>query len=221
MELKAVIFDLDGTLIDSMSIWKDVDIVYLKRRGIEVTPDLFTDMPEGNSFSELAVYVKSRFNLPDSIETICSEWTQMVMEHYERVIGLRHGVLELLQFLKKKDILMAIGTSNSLELTSAVLTNNNIYDYFQVIISGDTHLRGKPFPDIFIKAASSLGLNSEECLVIEDTLVGVRSAKTAGMRVIAIQEPESDNDWLKIKEAADFAVMDFKEILLYLHEVMG
>jgi HAD superfamily hydrolase (TIGR01509 family) len=216
MELKAVIFDLDGTLIDSMGIWRDVDIEYLQKRGIEVTPDLFTNLPQGNSFSELAQYVKDKFNLPDSIETICNEWTQMVKGHYETHISLSPGVMPLLNFLKEKNILMAVGTSNSMQLTQAALKNNKVSDYFKVVISGDTHLRGKPFPDIFIEAANNLGFSIEECLVIEDTLVGVLSAKAAGMKVIAIKEPDSQNDWLKIKQEADYAVSHFAEILLYL-----
>ena len=216
MELKAVIFDLDGTLIDSMGIWRDVDIEYLQKRGIEVTPDLFTNLPQGNSFSELAQYVKDKFNLPDSIETICNEWTQMVKGHYENHISLRPGVMPLLRFLKEQNILMAVGTSNSLQLTQAALKNNKVSDYFKVVISGDTHLRGKPFPDIFIEAAKNLDFSIEECLVIEDTLVGVMSAKAAGMKVIAIKEPDSQNDWLKIKQEADYTVSHFEEILLYL-----
>ncbi|MCF7913025.1 MAG: HAD family phosphatase [Candidatus Cloacimonetes bacterium] len=216
MDIKAVIFDLDGTLIDSMGIWRNVDIEYLQKRGIEVTPDLFTNLPQGNSFSELAHYVKDKFNLPDSIETICNEWTQMVKGHYENQLKLRPGVMELLRFLKKKHILMAVGTSNSLELTQSALKNNKVSDYFRVVISGDTHLRGKPFPDIFIEAAKNLDLSADECLVIEDTLVGVLSAKAAGMRVIAIKEPDSQSDWFRIKQEADFAVSHFEEILLYL-----
>ena len=218
MGIRAVIFDLDGTLIDSMGIWRDVDMEYLEKRGIAPTPDLFADVPEGNSFSEYAHYVKNRFNLPDSIETICAEWTNMVKDHYEHHIGLRSGVLELLSFLKTNNILMAVGTSNSMELTKAVLKNNQVFDYFKIVISGDTHLRGKPFPDIFCEAAKELGCNDNEVIVIEDTLVGVMSAKAAGMKVVAIKDPDSIKDWQKIKHEADHFVNDFAEILLYLQE---
>ena len=216
MDFGAVIFDLDGTLIDSMGIWRDVDMEYLEKRGIEPTPDLFADVPEGNSFSEYAHYVKNRFSLPDSIETICAEWTTMVKDHYEHHIGLRPGVLELLKYLISRNILMAVGTSNSMELTKSVLKNNQVYDYFKIVISGDTHLRGKPFPDIFCEAAKELGFSPSEVIVIEDTLVGVMSAKAAGMKVIAIKDPDSIKDWQKIKYEADHVVNNFTEILLYL-----
>ena len=124
--LKAVIFDLDGTLIDSMGIWVKVDVEYLTRRNIPVTPDLFKDVPAGNSFQELAHYVKTRFDLPDTIEEICHEWTEMVLGHYENDIKLKDGVVELLKFLKAEGIEMAIGTSNSELLTESVLRNNKI-----------------------------------------------------------------------------------------------
>jgi HAD superfamily hydrolase (TIGR01509 family) len=220
MQLEAVIFDLDGTLIDSMHIWRDVDLEYLQKRGIEVTPDLFTDMPEGNSFSELAIYVKERFNLTDTIEMICNEWTMMVKDHYENQIGLRPGVQRLLDYLKAKKIKMAIGTSNSLELTSAVLKKNQISDYFLEIVSGDTHLRGKPFPDIFSHTAVSLDVLPQECLVIEDTLVGVKSALSAGMKVLAVQESDSRQDWQEIAATADYTASDFYQIMPIIQKLM-
>ena len=220
MKLKAVLFDLDGTLIDSMGIWRDVDFEYLNKRGIEVTPELFKDMPEGNSFNELAIYVKNKFGLPDKIEEICNEWTQMVKKHYEDKIELRKGVLELLNFLNEKNVVMGIGTSNSLELTTAVLKNNNVFQYFQEIICGDRKLRGKPYPDIFIQAADALKIPNEQCLVIEDTLVGVQSAKKANMKIIAIKESNSLDDWHEISNLADHTVEEFNEIQVYLEKML-
>ncbi|MCF7919846.1 MAG: HAD family phosphatase [Candidatus Cloacimonetes bacterium] len=210
--LQAVIFDLDGTLIDSMGIWVKVDVEYLTRRGIPATPDLFSNVPAGNSFHELAHYVKNRFDLPDSIETICQEWTDMVKEHYENDIELKAGVRELLEYLRASHIKMAIGTSNSSLLTEAVLVNNGIRDFFEVITTGDQNLRGKPYPDIFLTAAADLNVMPENCLVVEDTLAGARSAAAAGMKVIAIEEDESKKDWPDIEKIAIFSAKEIIDI---------
>ena len=78
MKYKAVIFDLDGTLIDSMGIWIQVDKEYLEKRNIPVPSDLFEDVPEGNSFNEICQYFKDKFKLPDTIEEIGAEWTEML-----------------------------------------------------------------------------------------------------------------------------------------------
>ena len=93
---KAVIFDMDGTLIDSMQLWRNVDKDFLHSRGLKVPPDLFAELPQGNSFIQTAQYFKDRFGLPDSPESIMQEWTKMVSKHYETDIELKPGAIELL-----------------------------------------------------------------------------------------------------------------------------
>jgi len=220
IDLKAVIFDLDGTLIDSMGIWVKVDVKYLSRRNIPVTPDLFKDVPAGNSFHELAHYVKDKFDLPDTIEEICHEWTEMVRDHYENDIKLKVGVLELITYLKEHEIEMAIGTSNSELLTESVLRSNKIRDFFRYVISGDQDLRGKPFPDIFLKAAAALKIKPENCLVLEDTLAGAKAAVAAGMKVICVQDEDSKKEWQEIEKIAIFSAKEIIDIGNFIKIIM-
>ncbi len=212
MDLQAVIFDLDGTLIDSMQVWISVDKEYLGKRGITVPDDLFQDIEEGDSFVEVAKYFKKKFNLSDSTDEIMQEWTNMVAWHYENNISLKPGAKELLYILKEHNIKVAVGTSNSLNLAQKVLKANDVLHLFDCIVAGCKKIRGKPFPDIFLQAASELNVPPEHTLVIEDVLVGVIAAKKAGMKVFAIGDEHSKYDQEKITKIADFYAKDFWEI---------
>ncbi len=213
MKYKAVIFDLDGTLIDSMGVWFQVDVEYLSKRNIEVEENLFSQVEGGNSFIEIAQFFKKRFNLPDTLEEIMNEWTEMVAHHYKNNVKLKPGAFELIQYLKGKNIKLGIGTSNSKYLTEIVLKENDVLRYFDCIVAGCEEIKGKPFPDIFLKLASQLKVDASECIVIEDVLVGVKAAKKAGMKVYAIYDKYSKKEKTEISEIADFYADDFKEIL--------
>ena len=212
MDIKAVIFDLDGTLIDSMGVWVKVDKEYLKKRDITPPENLFDDVKSGNSFTEIAVYFKEKFNLPDTIEEIMTEWILMVEEHYKNRIELRPGVKNFLELLHENKIKTAIGTSNELQLTELVLKSHGIFDYFDVIVSGCKGIKGKPYPDIFLEAASLIDVKPEHCLVIEDTLVGVEAALNAEMTVFAIEDKQASGDRTIIKEKADYFAKTFDQI---------
>ena len=219
MKLEAVIFDLDGTLIDSMGVWAEVDKEYLGKRGIPVPDDLFQDMEHGDSFVEVAKYFKQKFNLSDTIEEIMKEWTEMVTWHYENDIPLKLGARELLNFLKAHKIKIGVGTSNSKFLAHAVLKSNNVLHFFDCIVAGCEDIKGKPFPDIFLKVASGLGVKPENCLVIEDVLVGIQAARNAGMTVFSIEDEHTKSEWEKIKKITDFYGKNFYVIKERLEKV--
>lgn len=218
MRIDAVIFDLDGTLIDSMGVWEDVDKVFLGRRNIEVPDDLFEDMSAGNNFQGLALHFKERFALPDSVEEIMEEWTEQVVDYYLHHIPVKEGAVKILQYLKDNSIPMAIGTSNSLFLTESVLNRHEILPYFRHIVTGAEVDCGKPFPDIYLKVAQLLGVSPQFCLVLEDSLQGVQAGKSAGMRVIALRDEFSRREFDLIKAEADHFMDDFQQVLNWIKE---
>lgn len=209
--IHAVIFDLDGTLVNSMWIWKQIDIDYLGKRGIALPDDLQKEI-EGMSFTETAYYFKERFGLKDSIEEIKAEWMDMTKDYYENKIDLKKGVYPFLKELKNKGIKMGIGTSNAKELAEAVLKKNNIINFFDSIRTSCEVKKGKPYPDIFLKVAEDLGVAPENCLVFEDTYAGVLAAKRAGMKAFAIADESSFEYKEDICSLADLYIEGFEEI---------
>ena len=210
--VKAVLFDFDGTLADSMWMWDDIDIEYLGSRGIAL-PDTLQKEIEGMSFSETAIYFKETFHLDDSLEEIKADWNRMAMDKYIHEVPLKAGVLEFLQLLKSDGIRMGIATSNSRELVDAALESLVIQDFFQTVTIGCEVAAGKPSPDIYLKVAERLQVRPEECLVFEDVPAGILAGKRAGMPVIAVQDNFSDSMTEEKKELADMYINDYNEMI--------
>lgn len=209
--IDAVIFDLDGTLVDSMWIWKQIDIDYLEKRGFSLPEDLQREI-EGMSFTETAEYFKERFQLNEDIEEIKTEWLQMAGDFYLNKIPLKKGAKDLLMKLQQDNIKIGIGTSNAKDLAQTVIEKHNLLPFFHSIRTSCEVAKGKPHPDIFLKVAEDLNVKPEACLVFEDTYAGVLAAKRAGMKVIAIADETSLPYKEEIISLADKYIDSFEEI---------
>ncbi len=209
--IKAVIFDLDGTLVDSMWIWKYIDIEYLDNIGVDMPKNLQKCI-EGMSFTETARYFKNTFNIDKSVDEIKSDWNSMALDYYKHKIKLKKGVKEFLHYLKENNIKIGLGTSNSSCLAKEVLVANRIFNYFDAFRTACDVERGKPYPDVFLKVADDLNVKPEECLVFEDTFAGVLAAKRAGMKVFAVADDLSYTNKDNIMELADKYLYDFIDI---------
>ncbi|MDF2840017.1 MAG: family phosphatase [Clostridia bacterium] len=211
-DIKAVIFDVDGTLVDSMWIWKQVDIDFLARREIELPVDLQKDI-EGLSYTSTAEYFKERFKLPDSVEDIKEEWRIMADDLYQNEIPLKAGVIEILKLIRDKGLKIGIATSNSRELVETMMKRHQIEEYFDSIRTSCEVARSKPFPDVYLKAAEDLAVEPECCLVFEDTIAGATAAKAAGMRVIAVYDKLSEESRPHLEQLTVGYIMDFHEFI--------
>lgn len=209
--IEAVIFDLDGTLIDSMWVWKNIDIEYMEKYKLE-PPKTFNRDIEGRSFRETAEYFKETFNMPKTVEEIEDDWNKMAWDKYEHEVKLKKGTLNLLKYLKEKKIKMGIATSNSRELVELVLKSNGIDKFFDMICTSTEVQKGKPEPDIYLRVAKGLNKKSSECLVFEDVVNGIIAGKRANMKVCAVYDEASSEDTEEKKEKADFYVSDFTDI---------
>ena len=145
--IEAVIFDLDGTVIDSMWMWESIDIEYLARFNIPFVKDYQQDI-EGMSFNETAVYFKKKFGIPDTLEKMKADWNEMAKDMYQNVIQPKPGAVEFLKSLKERGIKTGIGTSNSMELCRTILDSKGLIEYFDSIHTANEVKSGKPSPDI-------------------------------------------------------------------------
>ncbi|MDF2820027.1 MAG: family hydrolase [Clostridiales bacterium] len=211
--IEGVIFDLDGTLIDSMWLWEEVDHDYLEKFGIEIPEDL-KDEIEGMSATETANYFKNRFNIKDSVEEIMSTWIEMSRDYYLNRVPLKNGVIEFLEYLYKSNIKIGIGTSNFRELTEAILNKYEISHYFSGIATSCEALQGKPAPDVFLLAANRIGVHPNKCLVFEDIPNGIRAAKAAKMKCCAVYDNFSKDIIEEKKALADYYINDYTELML-------
>ncbi|MCI1726726.1 MAG: HAD family phosphatase [Lachnospiraceae bacterium] len=211
-DFRSVIFDLDGTLVDSMGMWSDIDVEYLARFGIACPPNLQRDL-EGLSFKENAVYFRERFHLKDPTEKIGQDWLDMSAEKYRTSIRLKPGVREFLEYLKKENISAAIASSNHYGLIADCLRSNGILEDFRAIITCDDVSANKPDPSVYLEAARRLGSEPSACLVFEDIPIGIEAGKNAGMTVCAVEDLYSASVAEQKSTLADFVIADFRELI--------
>lgn len=208
--IDAVIFDLDGSLVDSMWIWEQIDIEYLGRFGLNL-PSGLQGQIEGKSFSETAHFFKEHFQLPDPIQKIKDDWNRMAWNKYSNEVPLKNGVNLFLKYCRKNKIKLGIATSNSRELVENVIKVHDISKYFSCIMTSCEVERGKPSPDIYLAVADRLKVEPSRCLVFEDIVAGITAGKSAGMRVCAVEDLYSRTQREKKKELADYYIEDFME----------
>ncbi len=206
--IEAVIFDLDGSLVDSMWMWRDIDIEYLGRFGIPL-PEGLQAAIEGMSFSETAAYFKERFGISDSLEKIKNDWNRMAWDKYMHQVPLKEGVGEFLAGCRQRGILLGIATSNSRELVENIADVHGLHDYFDCIMTGCDVEHGKPSPDIYLAVAERLGVNPSRCLVFEDIVPGILAGKRAGMKVCAVEDAYSLAEKEEKAALADYYIENF------------
>ncbi|MBW3091665.1 HAD family phosphatase [Bifidobacterium sp. 82T10] len=208
---KAAIFDLDGTLLDSMGVWDQVDIDFLGRRGIAV-PDDYMAKVASMQFRQIAEYTIARFGLPDTPEQLMDEWDEMARVAYATVVEAKPHAVEYLRHLKKSGAKLAVATSLPPALREPAMEHVGIRGFFDTVVSvDDAGDAGKDQPDVYLLAASRLGVAPADCTVFEDLLVGVQTAKSIGMTVWAMHDDSSDADWPTICDAADGVLFDFAD----------
>lgn len=216
--LKAVIFDVDGTLLDTeriyMQAWKEAaaeqgyvmpDELLRKTRAVDakVAAQIFEE-EIGNGFS----YQKTR--------PIRVRIAEEIIERESPI--LKPGVLELLSFLREKGIRLSVASSTKTKTTKEHLQINGIADWFEVIVGGDMITKGKPNPDIFLKAAELLGEAPENCIVVEDSPAGIRAGSAAGMKTVLV--PDQAAITQEIIDLSDVQMKSLLEMPAYVETLL-
>jgi len=185
--IEAVVFDLDGVLLDSEQVWDEVREQLVKERGGRWRDQAHTEMM-GMSSVEWSRYMHDELGVSDPPEEISKEVVRRLAEVYRERLPLIEGAVEAVERLAAHWPL-GLASSSNRELIDLVLELSGLARFFHVTVSSEEVQRGKPAPDVYLEAARGLGVPPENCAAVEDSRNGIRAAKAAGMRVIAIPNP--------------------------------
>lgn len=206
--VQAAIFDLDGTLLDSLGVWERIDREFLGRRGIALPPDYARAIVTMH-LHEAAAYTIRRFSLDEQPDDVVAEWMTMARDAYTRTVPLKSGAAAYLSRLRESGLRLAAATALAQELAEAALRRQGVYDRFETMVYAADVGQGKSSPAVFLRAAERLGVSPSACVVFEDTLAGVRSAKAAGMTAIGVYDAGAAAERFAIEAAADGYIEDF------------
>ena len=197
-----LIFDMDGTLIDSNGVWKEVDIAFLAKRGFPYTREYYQGVAH-TIFPKAAVFTKAYCKLEESTEEIMAEWMEMAGDAYATRVPVKPGVREYLEQCRDKGERMIV-------LTSAVL---GLMECFETILfAHDLNLEKKD-PDIFLLAAEKCGVRPEECTLYDDSVDACRGAKAAGMHAVGVFDPYFSVSEAEMRAVCDGYIHSFTELL--------
>lgn len=211
--VKGIIFDADGTLIDSMWMWENMGERYLESKGIEPQERLF-DALYCRSLAEGGEYIKEKYNIPDSPEQVTKDMLGLIEDFYRSEVELKTGIADYLEEESEKNIPMIVATSGDKNFLNAAFSRLGIDRYFKDILTCKELNTNKREPDIYLCASEVLGTKPEETAVFEDILHGIQSAKTAGFVTVGVEDHFSRYVKEEIITAADYYIKDYYDSVL-------
>lgn len=210
--MQAAVFDLDGTLFNSLGVWDDADRAFLSRRNIELTPD-YTEAVKLMHLEEAALYTKARYSLSESPKDIMDEWLAYIRAAYA-AMPLKPYAREYLELLHAAGVKLAIATSSDRQIFLPALKHNRIDGLFSAAVTVCEVDRGKEYPDVYLEAARRIGAEPQTCAVFEDILPAVKAAKAGGFFTAAVFDEGSRRDEEALKTTADLFLTSYEELLL-------
>ncbi len=209
--IKAIIFDMDGVVVDSEKLWTEVDNEFLKEKGIdaELSADVKLAQLGKGSVNGTEIMMK-KYGIEGDIVELTKWREDLARKLYQDKLELKPNVGKFLDDLKNTDYKVGLATSASRGLLDVVVGKVDFDAWFSVMVTIDDVEYGKPAPDIYLRAAELLGVNPADCLVFEDAPAGARAAKAAGMKCIGVIDRRWENH--ELSELADKVIYDFGEI---------
>jgi HAD superfamily hydrolase (TIGR01509 family) len=214
-EKRGFVFDLDGTLIDSMEIWREIDEEFFAKRNLPV-PENYQETIAHLGFRECAKFTITAYMPNEKEEDIISEWRVMSLEKYGSADGLKYfkpGAIDFLKLCKQKSKKMCIATASSPDFFMPILKTGGVLEFFDAITTVDEVGVNKSKPEIFKKSAEKLGLETSDCAVFEDNLVAMRAGKKTGMFAVGVYDKTSACSEKQIRKESDIYITDFRDLL--------
>ena len=214
-EISGAIFDLDGTILDSSWVWIKVDTDFLAENGITLTSD-YTEAVHQMHFNEAALYTKTRYDLEQSVEQIKDRWIEMVEYEYAHNIKLKDGAYDFICKLVNSGAKVAFATTLFRKVAIPCLENNKLTQEFLGVdcplTTADEVERGKGYPDIYLLAASKIGLKPSECMVFEDIPLAMQGAQKGGFEFCGVYD-ESSNGNSNFADMCRYFIKNYNELL--------
>lgn len=211
-DIKAVIFDMDGTLLDSTSLWHDIDTAFFAKRGMGV-PEEYAQHIVHLGLQQAAIYTKRAYGFKETPEEIMEEWHQMSLNIYQNDVRMKPGVLELLELLKNRGIKMAIATANDEQLYMPCIERLGIKKYFDFIADVNNVKEGKQSAKIYEFLAEQMQSPKDNTVVIEDMPTCVKTAYQNGFITIAVNDPASKDYNEDKRSNSDLFIDNFYELI--------
>lgn len=211
--LKGIIFDADGTLLDSMHIWEELGERYLASIGIKAEVGL-GQILYSMTLQEGSMYLKNNYYIKESADKIIKDILCLLAEFYQKEVLLKDGADLFLEKMRAKGVVMGIATSGDKELLCSALKRLSVYNYFSVITTCAEYDTSKNEPLIYLKTAERLGVEPYETAVFEDLLSGIKTAGKVGFITVAVEDVSNMPYRQKLMECADYCIKDFNDSML-------
>lgn len=211
--IKLFLFDLDGTILDSLEIWNDIDLLFFKNHNLIMGEDYHIAIAP-LTLEETATYTKNTYKLDIDEEQIMKEWSDLAIKEYAENVNLKKGVKEFLDYLKNKNVHLAIATSCNEEMFKPCLERYGLVSYFEHFYTSQNLKINKSNTNFFKEILNEYKIEPDQILFFEDSLASMKCAKSLGFNVVAVMDKKWEKQKEEIIASSDNQIEDFSQFIL-------